>query len=66
MFKLHTLLIDLKMCCYYYYYYAVFNAPCVDHKDDESQAQMNTLPAERMTSHLLLHLNGRSSTLTYR
>ena len=25
---------------YYYYYYAAFNAPCVGHKDDESQAQM--------------------------
>jgi len=24
---------------YYYYYYAAFNAPCVGHKDDESQAQ---------------------------
>jgi len=24
---------------YYYYYYAAFNAPCVDGKDDESQAQ---------------------------
>jgi len=23
---------------YYYYYYAAFNAPCVGHKDDESQA----------------------------
>ena len=23
----------------YYYYYAAFNAPCVDHKDDESQAR---------------------------
>jgi len=22
---------------YYYYYYAAFNAPCVCHKDDESQ-----------------------------
>jgi len=22
---------------YYYYYYAAFNAPCVGHKDDESQ-----------------------------
>jgi len=26
---------------YYYYYYAVYNAPCVDHKDDESQAQVS-------------------------
>jgi len=25
---------------YYYYYYAAFNAPCVGHKDDESQAQV--------------------------
>ena len=24
----------------YYCYYAAFNAPCVGHKDDESQAQM--------------------------
>ena len=24
---------------YYYYYYAAFNAQCVGHKDDESQAQ---------------------------
>ena len=24
---------------YYCYYYAAFNAPCVGHKDDESQAQ---------------------------
>ena len=24
---------------YYYYYYAAFNAPCVGHKDDESQAK---------------------------
>ena len=24
-----------------YYYYAAFNAPCVGHKDDESQAQYN-------------------------
>ena len=24
---------------YYYYHYAAFNAPCVGHKDDESQAQ---------------------------
>jgi len=24
---------------YYYYYYAVFNTPCVGHKDDESQAR---------------------------
>ena len=24
---------------YYYYYYAAFNAPCVGHKNDESQAQ---------------------------
>ena len=24
---------------YYYYYYAAFNAPCVGHKDDESQAR---------------------------
>ena len=23
---------------YYYYYYAAFNAPCVGHKNDESQA----------------------------
>jgi len=23
---------------YYYYYYAAFNAPCVGHKADESQA----------------------------
>ena len=23
---------------YYYIYYAAFNAPCVSHKDDESQA----------------------------
>jgi len=26
---------------YYYYHYAAFNAPCVGHKDDESQAQKN-------------------------
>jgi len=25
---------------YYYYYYAAFNAPCVGHKDDESQARV--------------------------
>jgi len=25
-------------CYYYYYYYAAFNALCVGHKDDESQA----------------------------
>jgi len=25
-----------QSCCYYYY--AAFNAPCVGHKDDESQA----------------------------
>jgi len=25
--------------CYYYYYYAAFNAPCVGHKDYESQAK---------------------------
>ena len=24
---------------YYYYYYAAFNAPCVGHKDDKSQAR---------------------------
>jgi len=24
----------------YYYYYAAFNAPCVGHKADESQAQI--------------------------
>jgi len=24
---------------YYYYYYAAFNAPCVGHKADESQAR---------------------------
>jgi len=23
----------------YYYYYATFNAPCIGHRDDESQAQ---------------------------
>jgi len=27
----------LSVC---YYYYAAFNAPCVGHKDDESQAQI--------------------------
>jgi len=26
---------------YYYYCYAAFNAPCVGHKDDESQAIKN-------------------------
>ena len=31
----------LKNYYYYYYYYAVYNAPCVDHKDDESQAQVS-------------------------
>jgi len=25
----------------YYYYYAAFNAPCVDHKDDELQARLS-------------------------
>jgi len=25
---------------YYYYYYAAFNAPCVGHKADESQARL--------------------------
>jgi len=24
---------------YYYYYYAAFNAPCVSHKDDDSQVR---------------------------
>ena len=28
-------------CCYYDYYYAAFNAPCVGHKDDESQAKIS-------------------------
>jgi len=28
---------------YYYYYYAAFNAPCVGHKADESQAQARVL-----------------------
>jgi len=27
----------------YCYYYAAFNAPCVGHKDDESQAQLQYL-----------------------
>jgi len=26
-------------CSHYYYYYAAFNAPCVGHKADESQAR---------------------------
>jgi len=26
------------LTCYYYYYYAAFNAPCVGHREDESQA----------------------------
>ena len=35
---------------YYYYYYAAFNAfnaPCVGHKDDESQARKFTPPARQ-------------------
>jgi len=28
---------------HYYYYHAAFNAPCVGHKDDESQARMTNL-----------------------
>jgi len=28
-----------KYYYYYYYYYAAFNAPCVGHKADESQAR---------------------------
>ena len=37
---------------YYYYYYAAFNAPCVGHKDDESQAHEETreLLGERDTA----------------
>ena len=27
-----------SILCYCYYYFAAFNAPCVGHKDDESQA----------------------------
>ena len=30
--------VDLYSACYYYYY-AEFNAPCLGHKEDESQAQ---------------------------
>jgi len=26
---------------YYYYYYAAFNAPCVSHKADKSQARID-------------------------
>jgi len=29
----------LQFLTYYYYYYAAFDAPCVGHKDDETQAQ---------------------------
>jgi len=31
----------LQYYYYYYYYYAAFNAPCVGHKADESQARMD-------------------------
>ena len=31
----------IKINGQFYYYYAAFNAPCVGHKDDESQAQCN-------------------------
>ena len=31
----------IKINGQFYYYYAAFNAPCVGHKDDESQAQYN-------------------------
>jgi len=30
----------VQLYYYYYYYYAVFNTPCVGHKDDESQASL--------------------------
>jgi len=33
----------LKQHMQYCYYYAAFNAPCVGHKDDESQAQLQYL-----------------------
>ena len=29
---------------HYYYYYAAFNAPCVGHKNDESQARCAHVP----------------------
>ena len=29
---------------HYYYYYAAFNAPCVGHQDDESQARCAHVP----------------------
>jgi len=34
------IMVRFRVKGYYYYYYAAFNAPCVGHKDDESQAIM--------------------------
>jgi len=36
---------------YYYYYYAAFNAPCVGHKADESQAHIQSVAYTREMSH---------------
>jgi len=57
---------------YYYYYYAAFNAPCVGHKDDESQAQtwhdppcLNTLSTAALEAGTLNALSaGRYSLLS--
>jgi len=38
--KLLVLCLFTPTCVSYYYYYAAFYAPCVGHKDDESQARM--------------------------
>jgi len=43
---------------FYYYYYAAFNAPCVSHRDDESQA--NHLTVESYTIVVLLTLTAGS------
>jgi len=41
----------------YYCYYAAFNAPCVGHKDDESQAQMTNRACLSTNAETCLKLN---------
>jgi len=45
-----TILADSSIFDYYYYYYAAFNAPCVGHKDDESQAQSSARIVHQVTA----------------
>jgi len=42
----------VKQINYYYYYYAAFNAPCVGHKADESQARLMLMYALTRLMHL--------------